>query len=126
MGTRGQTDDQVGSDSEPTVLFVDDETELLNIYELKFSREYTVLTATGGEEALERFDDHIDFAFFDRRMPDLSGDEAIVTLREQGYDTPVGIVSAVDPEQELPVEPEVYFTKPVDTEQIRSTVDQCI
>ena len=66
-----------GTVREVTVLFVDDEPELLDIYEIRYGSEYEVLTATSGTEALEAFGDHIDIAFFDRRMPGMSGDEAI-------------------------------------------------
>lgn len=108
--------------SETTVLFVDDEPELLEIYELVCGPEYTVLTATSGEEALGAFGPHVDFAFFDRRMPDMSGDEVIQKLRERGYQTPVAIISAVNPETELPVDHEVYLTKPADREELLATI----
>ncbi|MEF8783559.1 MAG: response regulator [Haloarculaceae archaeon] len=107
-----------------TVLFVDDEPELLEIYELVCGSDYTVLTATGGEEALGAFDSHVDFAFFDRRMPGMSGDEAIQILRDRGYQTPMAIISAVDPGTELPVDHEAYLTKPISKEEILDTITQ--
>lgn len=107
-----------------TVLFVDDEPDLLEVYELLCRSEYDVLTASGGEEALQEFGSHVDFAFFDRRMPELSGDELIRTLRNRGYQTPMGIISAVDPEEELSIECDVYLTKPIDGDQISDTVDE--
>ncbi len=109
-----------------TVLFVDDERELLDVYELLCGPEYEVITASDGTESLELFGEHIDFAFFDRRMPGLSGDEAIANLREQGYDTPMGIISAVDPDVESDLECDVYLTKPVGLEDIQTTVKQHI
>ena len=98
------SDPSVERATELTVLFVDDEPELLDIYEIRYGSEYEVLTAKGGREALERFDDHIDIAFFDRRMPGMSGDEAIRAIRGDGYRTPIGIISAVDSEAEIGVE----------------------
>lgn len=113
-----------GAVTDRTVLFVDDEPELLDIYEIKYGSEYEVLTAGSGTEALEKFGEHVDIAFFDRRMPRMSGDEAIRALRENGYQTPIGIISAVEPETEIEVEYDVYLTKPIDEDRIRSTIDQ--
>ncbi len=113
-------------ESETTVLFVDDEPELLEVYELLCESMYEVLIAQGGPEALEMFDSDIDFAFFDRRMPEMTGSEVIETLRDQGYETPMGIISAVDPDVESGTACASYLTKPIDVEQIENTVDQHI
>lgn len=113
-----------GTAREVTVLFVDDEPELLDIYEIRYGSEYEVLTATSGAEALEAFDDHIDIAFFDRRMPGMSGDEAISELRADGYRTPIGIISAVDPETELQAEYDVYITKPICEDRIHAAIER--
>jgi CheY-like chemotaxis protein len=110
--------------AETTVLFVDDEPDLLEVYELLCESEYDVLTATGGAEALETFGSHVDFAFFDRRMPEMSGDEIIETLRDEGYETPMGIISAVDPENEPGAAYASYLTKPIDAHEIQRAVDQ--
>jgi CheY-like chemotaxis protein len=83
-----------------------------------------VLTAASGEEALDLFGEHIDFAFFDRRMPGMSGDEAIQALRDQSYQTPIGIISAVDPDANLSVNPDVYLNKPVTKEQVQAAINQ--
>lgn len=105
-----------------TVLFVDDESAVLELYELTYGSEHTVLTAASGEKALDIFGEHIDFAFFDRRMPGMSGDEAIRTLRKEGYRTPFGIISAIDPDGTLDIEYEAYHTKPTDKKRIRATI----
>jgi CheY-like chemotaxis protein len=110
--------------TETTVLFVDDEPGLLDIYEIRYGSEFDVRTATDGAEAIEAFGDHVDFAFFDRRMPGMSGDEAIRTLRDRGYRTPLGIISAVDPDSDLTVECDVYLTKPVDGDRVRDAIDK--
>ena len=110
-----------------TVLFVDDESEMLRLYELTYGSEYTVLTAGSGEEALEVFDDRVDFAFFDRRMPDMAGDEVIETLRNEGYRTPMGIISGGESAYVgTAVEYAVYLTKPPDQEQIHTAIQRHI
>lgn len=110
--------------AEPTVLFVDDESEILEMYELLCRTEYTVITADSGEAALEQFGDHVDIAFFDRRMPDMSGDEIIQALRSEGYETPVGIISAVERDAGSEVESDIYLTKPITREELFDTIDE--
>ena len=107
-----------------TVLFVDDESELLELYEIHYGTEYEVLTARNGTEALEQFGDHVDVAFIDRRMPGMSGDEIIQEIRDRGYQTPIGIISAVDPDVEPAVDPDVYLTKPINESEVHATIDQ--
>lgn len=112
------------TERKPTVLFVDDEPDMLEIYELLCGPEYDIFTAEGGKEALEVFGDHIDFAFFDRRMPEMTGGETIRTLRKRGYQTPVGIISAVDAENDVGAEYAAYLTKPIDKEDVFTTIDE--
>lgn len=109
--------------SQTTVLFVDDEPDILELYDLLCRTEYTVRTAQSGREALEQFGDHVDIAFFDRRMPDMSGGEVIDTLRDQGYQTPVGIISALEPDVGDDIESDTYLTKPIDRENLFETID---
>lgn len=111
-------------DSDATVLFVDDEPEMLELYDALYGPLYDVRTAPSGEAALAEVGPHIDFVFVDRRMPGMTGDELIQTLREQGYEMPIAILSAVDPDGELSVEYDAYFTKPTDREQIEEAVTQ--
>lgn len=111
---------------DPTVLFVDDEPDLLEIYETLHRKEYTVLTANSGTEALDLFGEHIDFAFFDRRMPGMSGEEAVRELREMGFQTPVAMVSAVEPENDFEIETTAYLVKPIDKSQIQRTVAEAL
>ena len=114
----------VTGSSDTTVLFVDDESDMLGVYEALCDPVYDVRTASSGEEALTVMGPHIDFVFVDRRMPGMTGDEFIQALREQGYETPVAILSAVDPTTELSVEYDAYLTKPANKEQIQETISE--
>jgi len=109
---------------EPTVLFVDDQQDLLEVFELTLGRDYDVRTASDGEAALDRFGEHIDLLFLDRRMPGMHGDEVLEQVREDGYDTPVVVMSAVDPEVEPSAEHAAYLTKPVDTDVLRDLIEE--
>jgi CheY-like chemotaxis protein len=94
------------------------------LYEIRYGAEYEVLTAESGTEALERFGDHVDVAFFDRRMPGMSGDEIIQEIRDRGHQMPVGIISAVDPDVEPAVNHDVYLTKPIDASEVHAVVER--
>ena len=62
---------------EGTVLVVDDEPSLAELYSMQHAEEYEVRTATGGPEALDLVDEEVDVALLDRRMPRMSGDELL-------------------------------------------------
>jgi len=125
MATTEHSEDSAGTASpERTVLFVDDEPEILEMYELLCQREYTVRTAQTGAEALEQFDHHVDIAFFDRRMADISGYELIEEIRAEGYQTPLGVISAVEPDAEPDVDIETYLTKPISGADLTDTIDE--
>jgi CheY-like chemotaxis protein len=110
--------------SDVTVLFVDDEPEVLDLYNALYGPLYDVRTARSGEEALAEVGSHIDFVFVDRRMPGMSGDELTQTLREQGYEMPIAIVSAIEPDEEPSTEYDAYLTKPTEKEQIQETISR--
>lgn len=81
-----------------SVLVVDDEAGLADLYTTFLATEYEVHTATSGTEALQKFDDTIDVVLLDRRMPDMSGDEVLAELRERDTDVQVAMLTAVEPE----------------------------
>ena len=84
--------------SPPHILVVEDETELAELFAEWLSEEYDVEVATDGETALELVDDDTDVVLLDRRMPGLSGDEVLETIRERGLDPRVAMVTAVEPD----------------------------
>lgn len=111
----------------PTVLVVDDEEDVAEAYALKLRDKYDTEIANGGEEALEKIDDHIAAVMLDRRMPDIHGDDVLAEFRDDGYDCPVIMVTAVDPDLNiLEMEFDDYLCKPVDKETLLSTLDQHI
>jgi DNA-binding NtrC family response regulator len=112
----------------PTVLVVDDEADVTEVYALWLQVEdYDVRTATGGQEAIEQVDDDVDVVLLDRRMPDLSGDEVLARIRKEGYDVQVAMVTAVDPDFDLvEMDFEAYLTKPVMEGDLYDTVDKLL
>lgn len=114
----------VNSRGETRVLFVDDEPELLSMYEMMVSGTYEVVTAGGGAEAFAKMSDEIDVVFLDRRMPVTSGDEFLAELRERGYDVPVAMVTAVEPKTDIIEMPfDDYLTKPIDRDVLVDKIE---
>ncbi len=110
-----------------TVLIVDDEPSITDLYALRLKGEYDVRTAYGGEEALEKVDGDVDVVLLDRRMPDLSGDEVLERIEERGLDPGVAMVTAVDPDFDiLELGFDAYVVKPVPEEKLRETVETLI
>jgi len=110
--------------SEATILFVDDEPAILDIYELLCGSEYNVITAENGKEALEAFGSHIDLAVIERDIPEISGDDVVQVLRREGYRTPIACVSAFDPGPESTVEYDEYLTKPIENHELLAVIER--
>lgn len=111
--------------SDPTVLVVDDEPAIADAHAQWLSEEYTVKTAYDGEQALEEMDESVDVVLLDRRMPGISGDEVLDTIREEGYDCRVAMVSAVEPNFDiLELGYDTYLVKPVsEADRLIETVE---
>jgi DNA-binding response OmpR family regulator len=107
----------------PTILIVDDEPSITDLYALRLEDEYEVRTAYSGEEALEKIDDAVDIVLLDRRMPDLSGDDVLSKIRDEGIDCRVAMVTAVDPDFDiLDLGFDAYVVKPVSEQDLKTTV----
>ncbi|MFB6121650.1 MAG: HalX domain-containing protein [Halobacteriaceae archaeon] len=111
----------------PTVLVVDDETEITALYGEWLSDSYDVRRAYNGEEALEKVDESVAVVLLDRRMPDLSGDEVLTEIRERGLDCRVALVTAVDPDFDiLELGFDDYLVKPVSRDDLHETVERLL
>jgi DNA-binding response OmpR family regulator len=109
---------------ELTILVVDDETDIADLYTTWLGIEHDVRTAYGGEEALDKVDDDVDIVFLDRQMPDYSGDEVLEEIRDRGLDCRVVMVTAVDPDFDIvSMEFDDYLTKPVMRDDLSEAVD---
>lgn len=109
---------------ETTVLIVDDEREVADVYALRLDSEYETRTAYGGQEALEEMDQSVDVVLLDRRMPGMSGDEMLAKLVERGITAKVAMLTAVEPDRDIVDMPfDDYITKPVDHNGLLALVD---
>ncbi len=108
-----------------TVLIVDDDPQVVEIYAELLEERYSVATAPGGQEALDRMDESIDVVLLDRRMPELSGDSVLDRIRSEGYDCGVVMVTGIDPDFDVITMPfNEYLTKPVSSEELISAIER--
>ena len=112
---------------EVTVLVVDDERDIADLYSTWMEGEYDVRTAYGAEEALEEADEDVDVVFLDRQMPEMNGDEVLEVLRSRDLECRVVMVTAVDPDFDIVDMPfDDYLTKPVMLDDLRGAVDRML
>ena len=114
-------------DDRPLVLAVDDEERVVQAFDIWLGDGFEVITATGGREALDQITDEVAVVLLDRHMPDLSGDEVLEQIREEGYDCRVAMVTAVAPEFDIVDMPfDHYISKPIDESELREIVSRLV
>ena len=112
---------------QPTILVVEDEEALIELYVRWLEDEYDVRTAEGGEEALEEFDDSVGVVLLDRLMPGMSGDEVLEDVRERSADCKVAMVTAVEPDFDvITMGFDDYLVKPVERETLLETIERLL
>ena len=114
-----------GDSDTPTVLIVEDEQHLADLYTDYLRDEYHVRTAYSGEEGLELLSNDVDVVLLDRRMPVVSGNEVLAQIEERGLRCRVAMVTAVNPDFDI-IEMRVddYLVKPVTRDDLRDVVDR--
>lgn len=119
-----QIDEKLLSAPASRVLVVDDEAEVLQILR-QMLRDYEVITAENGEEALQAVQDSPpDLVITDIRMPVMDGVELLPKLRERYPDVPVlalsGLVSYEDIEEHGF---DGFVAKPMKLDEFRNVVE---
>ncbi|NLM36091.1 MAG: response regulator transcription factor [Clostridiales bacterium] len=106
------------------ILVVDDDKNTRKYIEAVLTAEnFTVFTATNGEEALEVMErEHIDLVVLDIMMPNMDGYEFTQVLRDSNNNLPILMVSAKqlpqDKRKGFLVGTDDYMTKPFDEEEL--------
>ena len=117
-------DNEEGDFFTPTVLIIDDEPEIREIYALHLSQDFAVQTASDGDVSLAKIRDEIDIVFLDRHMPGIGGDEFLHKMRANGLETPVVFISAVDPQETPDLSYQAYLTKPISGGELKHHVEK--
>ena len=108
-----------------TVLVVEDERDLADMYVEWLTEHYDVRAAYDGESALDELDDTVDVVLLDRLMPGVSGDDVLEEIEDRGLDPHVAMITAVEPDFDvLAMGFDDYLVKPVFAEDVRETVER--
>ncbi|MGZ8158804.1 MAG: response regulator [Methylobacter sp.] len=111
-----------------TLLFVDDEVDIVDSLHRSFRKGYRTLKATSGAEAVKIISEQtVDLIICDQRMPDISGDQVLKHALEQqpqairilltGYADTESLVRCINEAQIYK-----YISKPWEPEMLRLTV----
>jgi DNA-binding response OmpR family regulator len=113
--------------ADTTVLIVDDEQSLADLYAYWIDEVAEARTAYDGSEALDRLDETVDVVLLDRRMPGMSGDEVIDAVVDRDLDVRIVMVTAVDPGFDIvDMTIDDYLVKPVDQPELVDTVERMV
>ncbi len=122
----------LAGDNWPRLLLVDDEPRLLSsLYELLRDRDYHLVTATCGSEALAQLNKlKFDLVLLDLRLPDMSGHEIMDFINAKGIDGDVIVMSG-----DVGIEAAIgalkrgaydYLRKPYSREELLKTVENAL
>ncbi len=108
-----------------SILVVDDEQALADLYVDWLERDYDVRAAYDGETALAELDAEVDYVFLDRRMPGMTGDEVVSEIRAGPRDPKIVIVSAIEPDFDiLDLDIRRYLVKPITPQDLEDVIDR--
>lgn len=112
---------------DPKILLVDDDPQILELFEKFLEDTYDVEAALSGSDALDVMSDKVDVVLLDRRMPGMKGSEVLAAIRERGYDCRVAMVTAVDPDVDIiDMGFDDYLIKPVTKPQLHNLIDSLL
>ncbi|MEZ3115445.1 HalX domain-containing protein [Halobaculum sp. MBLA0147] len=108
-----------------SVLVVEDEPQVAELYRSYLVDDYEVAIAETGEEALSVVGPETDAVLLDRRLPDRPGADVLAEIRDRGLDCRVAMVTAVEPDTDI-VEMgfDLYLVKPATRDDIRDVVSR--
>jgi response regulator RpfG family c-di-GMP phosphodiesterase len=117
-----------------TILYVDDEEANLFVFEKMFETKYKVLTAHSGKEGLEELKDHsadIIVVISDMRMPLMNGVEFIKKAKSTYSNIAYFILTGFDFNDEIAEALETklihkFFTKPFDMSEIEQAITDAV
>lgn len=115
------------TEREPTVLIVEDDAQLAELYAGWLVDVAQVDVAYTTAEAIDAVDESVDVVFLDRRLPDGSGDHIVKMVRDHQLDCRIAMVTAVEPGFDIVgLGFDDYVMKPVTRDALRSTVDRLL
>lgn len=110
-----------------TVLIVEDDAAIRTLLTAQLERQYTVLTAKNGQEALDTvFHQPVNLLICDVMMPEIDGFSLVRQLRNEKFEQPILMLTAKntihDKTTGFTLGADDYLTKPVDYAELRLRV----
>jgi len=113
--------------SDATVLVIEDERHLADLYADYLGDEYAVVTAYTGEEGIERLTNDVDVVLVDRRLAGFSGHEVLPAIEDSDVDCRVAMVTDAPPDFDvIGLGVDDYLVKPVTREEVFDVVDRLL
>mgnify|MGYP001551368008 CR=1 FL=1 len=117
----------------PKILIVEDDSDISNMLKMFFEREYEVVIAMGGREALEKVREEMpNLIILDIMLPDINGYEVCRELRTHSRTSFIPIIFLTqkddlsDKLQGLELGADDYITKPFDFGELRLRIKNAI
>ena len=115
-----------------TILYVDDEVDNLYSFKSLFRRDYNILIAESGEQAIQMLEDNeVDLIISDQRMPQMTGVELFEAIKDQypdvlrmvmtGYSDMQAVIDSINKGRVYQ-----YISKPWDEEDLKRTLDNAL
>lgn len=116
------------------ILVVDDEKDIVDIikYNLEREKEYEVLTASNGKQAIEAAETNPDLILLDIMMPELNGFEVCKILKSNPHTSGIPIIFLTAKENEideilgLEIGADDYITKPISPRKVIARIKSVI
>jgi DNA-binding response OmpR family regulator len=107
------------------ILIVDDDQNILRLYKEELEDEgYTIVTASNGQEAIERFEkEDPDLVTLDILLPDIDGIKLLRQMKEKKPRLPIIMSTAYDYRDDFAVwASEAYIVKSSDLTELKATI----
>jgi len=111
------------------ILIVDDDQNILRLYKEELEDEgYTIVTASNGQEAIERFEEEDpDLVTLDILLPDIDGIKLLRQMKEKKPRLPIIMSTAYDYRDDFAVwASEAYIVKSSDLTELKATIKKLI
>ncbi|MEI5906687.1 response regulator transcription factor [Bacillus spongiae] len=115
--------------SKKTILLVDDEWKMRNLLKIHLAKQYVVIEASNGVEALAKFTANIHLVILDIMMAEMDGWEVCERIRKES-NVPIIMITArgdiADKSQGFGIGADDYLVKPFDVEELLLRVNALI
>ncbi len=109
----------------PTILIIDDDTDILRTFTKIFQRKgYIVTVAEKGKEAAEKLSaNNFDIALIDLALPDMEGTELFPIIQKNSPKTLKIMLTGKTCVQDAVVGADVFLGKPINPDKLLSIID---